>query len=94
MNKLLNKLVEQSYDTVPHERDWDATSQVFNKEKFAELIIKECVNQCQQEWYYTNNVSAFTEGTDPRMVGIRIGIKQGAMKCGVRIAKRFGLNDE
>jgi len=42
MNERIKELAEQSYDEVPHERDWDATTRVFNKEKFAELIIKEC----------------------------------------------------
>jgi hypothetical protein len=42
MNPLIKELIEQSYDEVPHERDWDATTTVFNKEKFAELIILEC----------------------------------------------------
>ena len=44
MNQRIRELAEQSYDEVPHERDWDATSRVFNKEKFAELIIQECID--------------------------------------------------
>lgn len=44
MNKRINELIEQSYDEVPHERDWDATTKVFNKRKFAELIIRECAD--------------------------------------------------
>ena len=47
MNNRIQELIKQSYDEVPHERDWDATSSVFNKEKFAELIIQECVNTIQ-----------------------------------------------
>ena len=43
MNERIKELIEKSYDIVPHERDWDATSSVFNKEKFAELILKECL---------------------------------------------------
>ena len=45
MNKRIQELINQSYDTVPHERDWDATSQIFNKEKFSKLLIKECLLQ-------------------------------------------------
>ena len=41
MNNRIQELIKQSYDEVPHERDWDATSSVFNKEKFAELIMSE-----------------------------------------------------
>ena len=47
MNDRIKELIKQSYDEVPHERDWDATSSMFNKEKFAELIIQECVNTIQ-----------------------------------------------
>ena len=43
MNQRIRELIEKSYDIVPHERDWDATSRVFNKEKFAELIVRECI---------------------------------------------------
>lgn len=43
MNKRINELAEQAYVEVPHERDWDATSQIFDKEKFAELIINQCM---------------------------------------------------
>lgn len=44
MNKqLIEQLAEQSYVEVPHERDWDATVKIFDKEKFARLIIQECM---------------------------------------------------
>jgi hypothetical protein len=35
-------MIEEAWITIPHERDWDATSTFFDKVKFAELIIKEC----------------------------------------------------
>ena len=41
MNKRIRELIEQSYDEVP---GWDATMTVFNKEKFAMLIVEECRN--------------------------------------------------
>ena len=44
MNQVINRLIEQAYDEVPHERDWDAVSRVFNKEKFAKLLIKDICN--------------------------------------------------
>ena len=37
MNGRILELIEQAYVEVPHERDWDATSKVFDKEKFAKL---------------------------------------------------------
>lgn len=60
-------------------------------EKFAELIVKECMQQCQQEWYDTNNDPTMNAETDPRMIGIKIGIKQGAIKCKARLSKHFGI---
>jgi hypothetical protein len=61
--------------------------------EFAELIVKECAAQCQQEWYDVNNNAAMNAETDPRMVGIKIGNKQGAMKCRARIVKHFGVEE-
>lgn len=44
MNERIKELVEQAYDTV---RFNDAQSaKVFNTKKFAELIIKKCLDQC------------------------------------------------
>lgn len=63
-------------------------------DKFAELIVKECLNQCRQEWYDTNNDPVINANKDPRMIGIKIGIKQGAIRCLDRIKKRFGVGDE
>lgn len=40
MNDIIKDLIEQSHVEVPHERDWDATSFVFDKQKFAELIVQ------------------------------------------------------
>jgi uncharacterized protein YutE (UPF0331/DUF86 family) len=48
MNERIQELIAASYDEVPHERDWDATTSVFNKEKFAELIVQECASICEE----------------------------------------------
>lgn len=48
MNQKIKELIKLSYVEVPHERDWDAMSSVFNKEKFAELIVRECCNVCER----------------------------------------------
>ena len=57
MNQRIRELAEQSYDKVPHERDWDATSRVFNKEKFAELIVQECVNVLHDNELWNRHIS-------------------------------------
>ena len=38
----IDKLIEASYVSEPHEREWDVEVQVFSKLKFAELLIREC----------------------------------------------------
>ena len=49
MNKRIAELISEAYIKVPHERDWDATSTVFDKQKFAELIIKECISVVEEQ---------------------------------------------
>ena len=45
MNERIRELAEQAYDTV--EFNYAPPQKVFNKEKFAELIVKECVQVCK-----------------------------------------------
>ena len=63
------------------------------REKFAELIVRECVRECKQEWYDTNNDPELNAETDTRMIGIKIGIKQGSLKCISRIKEHFGVEE-
>jgi hypothetical protein len=68
---------------------WDSN----NLKKFAELIVRECVRECKQEWYDTNNDPELNAETDTRMIGIKIGIKQGSLKCISRIKEHFGAEE-
>ena len=46
MNELIELLAEQCYE---HDQSWTGGGQrIFNKEKFAELIVKECLGCCEQ----------------------------------------------
>jgi hypothetical protein len=60
------------------------------REKFAELIVKECVKECQQEWYDLNNAPE-VENESIRGAGIRVGQKNGVLKCISKIKKHFGV---
>lgn len=91
MNEKVKRLIEQSYDQVPHERDWDATSSVFNKEKFADLLLKEVLKEVQNIWYELNAVEP-VEGESPRDVGLRVGRKGGALKVSNHLRKHFGVD--
>jgi|APCry1669189768_1035252.scaffolds.fasta_scaffold117923_2 hypothetical protein len=57
---------------------------------FVELIVKECVRECQQEWYDLNNTDPLT---DPRLVAMLVGQKNGVIKSISRIKKHFGVEE-
>jgi hypothetical protein len=59
-------------------------------EKFAELIVRECIEQCQREWYDLNNTKP-VENETARDIGIRVGQKTGVLKCINQINKHFGV---
>ena len=65
------------------------------KEKFAELIVKECIRECKQEWYDLNAESVADDDSfrDPRATGIRVGQKAGVLKCISRIKEDFGVEE-
>jgi len=44
MNERIRELVKQA--TTIEEHKWGVSYDNFNKEKFAELIVRECANQC------------------------------------------------
>ena len=86
----MNERIREIAMSVQRDRHWDQE----DIEKFGELIIQECAKQCNQVWYDTNNsydpkMGAMNAETDPRMIGIKIGVKQGALKCVAQIEKHF-----
>ena len=58
-------------------------------EKFAELIINATINECRQCWFDANNT--VYDKDDKRAIGIRIGMKQGALTSIRAIKERFGV---
>ena len=77
MNERIRELAEQVYGSAHHD-DF----------KFAELIINECIQVCNQEWYELNNSSK--EDLDDRGIAIHVGQKAGVLKVQQRIKKHFG----
>lgn len=57
--------------------------------RFADLIITAAINECRQCWYDANN--APYDKDDKRAIGIRMGIKQGALTNIRAIKERFGV---
>jgi aromatic ring-cleaving dioxygenase len=87
MNERIKELIE-SCRTL-HRNGKGNYDEQFDEEKFAELLLKECLKQCQQELYVIINEN--TEGFDSRHIGIHVGEKIGVMKCMDGIKKRFGM---
>jgi hypothetical protein len=52
MNKRIQELIEESYDLA--EYNYAPPQKIFNKEKFAELLVQECIAQCNDgdsQWF-------------------------------------------
>lgn len=49
-------------------------------QKFAELIVQECINTCKQEWYDLNNAPT-SELETSRDIAFRVGQKAGIILC-------------
>ena len=64
MNERIKELKEQSMEWVPNMADPDTKIRLLNAEKFAELIVRECIAQCEKnaehEWLGSGSkLSAF-----------------------------------
>ena len=49
MNHVFNKLANDAWIDAPEGQGY--SGKIFSKEKFAELIVKECVSVCESEGY-------------------------------------------
>ena len=79
MNERIRKLAEQSgFFPVPDdtETDWEYRAENARYEKFAELIIKECVKICDKVYEQNDNVK----------------IRVGATFCREDIKEHFGVD--
>ena len=57
MNKRIKELAEQCYE---HDQSWTGVGQrIFNKEKFAELIVRECAKVGER--YADGNYEVFNQ---------------------------------
>ena len=89
MNERIKDLAEQATTYIDPSAN-DGVCWNFDKEKFAELIVQECIGQCQREWYDLNNTKP-VENETARDIGIRVGQKTGVLKCINQINKHFGV---
>jgi hypothetical protein len=55
MNEKIKELEKQATETVKCGLNGTSTSEVFNRKKFAELIVKECAKACEKNSYLALN---------------------------------------
>jgi len=75
MNKRIQELYKQSFIEVQDENSFPCMT--FSKQKFAELIVKECVMLCDKVYEQNDNVK----------------IQAGATFCREDIKEHFGVNE-
>ena len=81
MNERLDKLTEQCYE-------YNETMQGawFNKTKFAELLIRECIEVIVRNEHATLNIDNFT---NEKAQGIQLGLEFAT----IDIAEHFGIEE-
>ena len=89
MNDLiLKELARKAGLIAPHGSDREGLAD-FDYRMFAELIVNAAVNECRKCWFDANN--APYDKDDKRAIGIRIGLKQGALTNIRAIKEYFGV---
>jgi|688.fasta_scaffold528143_4 hypothetical protein len=91
MNERISELEALSWEDIPCAPYWDGmpgkhelytTEKVFNKEKFAELIVKECASICEL------NGQSYTHSFTPAKARLA---ESTSNHCGLMIKKHFGV---
>jgi len=92
MNKRIKELALKAYNNAGQGTPEALSSfmEVYS-EKFTKSIIEAVLTEVRQVWYDANN--AEYDKTDPRAVGIRIGVKQGALLASGAIKEHFGFEE-
>jgi len=89
MNERIRELAEQARTHFP-ETETTGEYWVFDEEKFAELIIQECVSQCEKVASHADKMAKSKFVTDEGRM-LNEGMWGGAKNCGVWIKKHFGV---
>jgi hypothetical protein len=87
MNKRIQQLKEQAMEWVPNQVDPDTKIRLLNAEKFAELIVQECIEQVRGEFLPVLEDEAMMKDTH----------WDGYVQCGVdsvvAIKEHFGVEE-
>lgn len=91
MNERLKQIAIDAKLIAPEYNGFDHTRLSISQQRFAELIVQECINIMKTEWYELNNMPVDTEGESPRDVGIRVGRKTEVIALMSKVNKHFGV---
>lgn len=91
MNERIQELIEQASETSTSYFDGrgNITETYFNKEKFAELIIRECVNVALEQKKWVENQEVF----NPRDESWNQARIQQSQRIGNKINEHFGVEE-
>ena len=93
MNERIKELIEQATSTVTvnHEgymgRAYTSQEEVFDKEKFAELIVRECANVALEQKKWVEDMTVF----DPRDKEWNLARIQQSQRIIDKIKEHFGV---
>ena len=74
MNELIERLAEQCYE---HDQSWTGVGQrIFNKEKFAHLIVKESVKALWTEDCHVSDLAIIDFNEKKRKIYTQLGIEE------------------
>jgi hypothetical protein len=90
MKEVFENLAEQAMVHVPGQTGLH--TRAFSLEKFAELIVKECVTQCEQVATDANAMTKSKFVTDAGLV-LHEGAWGGAKNCSEQIKLHFGVEE-
>jgi hypothetical protein len=96
MNERIRELAEQAneldYETFDEFNHKTVKHYKFNKEKFAELIVRECIAQCEQVATDADAKSKSKFVTDDGRM-LHEGMWGGAKNCSGQIKQHFGVKE-
>jgi hypothetical protein len=88
MNERIRELKEQAMEWVPNQVDPDTKIRLLNAEKFAELIVRECMKEAWKEIVADENIA---QEKDPLNREYLKGNNQGIVDAVVRFRNHFGV---
>ena len=91
MTDRIDELINEATETMQgwDERLGNYKLPSFDKRKFADLMVQECIDVLRKEWYNVNDIET-QDGESPRDIALRVGRKGGLTTAMNSISKHFG----